>query len=53
MLDGLVPMVHVLGLIAPLDIPTIIGPVVENELGLVPGSFTELALAMMRSPAMS
>ncbi|AQT80199.1 hypothetical protein B1R94_14405 [Mycolicibacterium litorale] len=49
MLDGLVPMVHVLGLIAPLEIPAIVGPVVENELGLETGSFTELALAMMRS----
>jgi AcrR family transcriptional regulator len=49
-LDGLVPMVHVLGLIAPLEIPGMIGPVIENELGLEPGSFTELALAAMRQP---
>lgn len=43
-LDGLVPMVHVLGLIAPLEIPSIVGPVVENELGMEAGSFTELGV---------
>jgi AcrR family transcriptional regulator len=47
-LDGLVPMVHVLGLIALLEVPSIIGPVIESELGLAAGSFTELALAATR-----
>lgn len=49
MLDGLVPIVHVLGLIAKQEIPHIVGPVVESELGLESGSFTDLTLAVMRN----
>lgn len=38
-LDGLVPMVHILGLIDRERIPELVGAVVEQELSLAPGSF--------------
>jgi AcrR family transcriptional regulator len=47
MLDGLVPMVFVLGLIDRDRIPQLVGPVVEHELSLKPGSFTAVARLLM------
>lgn len=48
MLDGLVNMVHVLGLLTFEEIPTIVGPVVEDQLSLERGSFTELVQVIIR-----
>jgi len=45
-LDGLVAMVHILGIIEPEETPVIVGPVVESQLGLEPGTFTELVQAV-------
>lgn len=50
-LDGLVAMVHTLGLIEPAEVPFLVGPVVENDLGLQPGSFTELVQAVAAAGA--
>lgn len=47
MLDGLVAMVHILELIKLPEVATLVGPVVENELGLEPRSFTELVQAVL------
>jgi AcrR family transcriptional regulator len=46
MLDGLVAMVHIIKIIEPSQIPLIVGPVVEEQLQLEPGSFTELVQAI-------
>ena len=51
MLDGLVAMVHTLGLIERAEVPFLVGPVVENDLGLEPGSFTELVQAVAAAGA--
>lgn len=47
MLDGLVAMVHIIKMIEPAQIPMIVGPVVEDQLQLERGSFTELVQAIM------
>jgi AcrR family transcriptional regulator len=47
LLDGLVAMVHILDLIQLTEVPTLVGPVVENELGLEPTTFTELVQAVV------
>lgn len=47
MLDGLVAMVHILHVIALPEVATLVGPVVERELGLEPRSFTELVQAVL------
>ncbi|MCW2756431.1 MAG: hypothetical protein JWO46_177 [Nocardioidaceae bacterium] len=46
-LDGMVAMVHILDLIQAREIAAIISPVVEHDLGLEPGSFADLVLAVM------
>ena len=51
MLDGLVAMVHIIKIIEPGQIPIIVGPVVEDQLQLERGSFTELVQAVMSSRA--
>jgi AcrR family transcriptional regulator len=47
MLDGLVAMVHILNVIRLPEVATLVGPVVEHELGLEPRSFTELVQAVL------
>lgn len=47
LLDGMVAMMHILGLIHRDQLATIVGPVVERELGLAPDSFTELVQAVL------
>ena len=46
MLDGLVAMVHILDIIKPEETALIVGPVVEGQLSLEPGAFTELVQAI-------
>jgi AcrR family transcriptional regulator len=46
-LDGTVAMMHILDLIRPEDLPTIIAPVIERELDLPPDSFSELTRAVL------
>lgn len=48
MLDGLVPMTSILQLIEFKEVPEIVGPFIERELGLDTGTFTELLQALMR-----
>lgn len=48
-LDGMVAMVHILDLIHRDQLATIAGPVVERELDLEPGTFTELVQAVLTS----
>ncbi|MFC5179486.1 TetR/AcrR family transcriptional regulator [Nocardioides taihuensis] len=48
-LDGMVAMMHILDLIGRDELATIVGPVVENELDLARGSFTELVQAVLAS----
>jgi AcrR family transcriptional regulator len=50
MLDGLVAMVHILGIVSQEQIPLIVGPVVEDQLGLERNSFTELVQGIMSGP---
>lgn len=52
-LDGLVAMVHILGLITREEIPSLVGPVVEHELGLETAAFTELVQGLMNAEALS
>lgn len=47
LLDGMVAMMHILDLIRRDQLATIVGPVVERELGLAAGSFTELIRAVL------
>lgn len=51
LLDGMVAMVHILELIEPEQVPLIVGPVVEDQLGLERGSFTELVQALSAQSA--
>lgn len=46
-LDGMVAMMHILELIERDELATIVGPVVENELKLASGTFTELIQAIV------
>lgn len=46
-LDGMVAMMHILDLIGRDELATIVGPVVENELGIPTGAFTELVQAVL------
>jgi len=46
-LDGMVAMMHILDLIRRDQLAIIVGPLVERELGLVPGTFTELVQAVL------
>jgi AcrR family transcriptional regulator len=48
-LDGMVAMMHILDMIPPDQLATIVGPVVERELELAPGSFTELVQAVLNA----
>ena len=48
-LDGMVAMMHILDLIHREQLAGIAGPVVENELGLDRGTFTELVEAILTS----
>lgn len=52
MLDGLVPMVHVLNLIDGAQVPQLVGPVVEHELSLESGSFTAVATLLVERAAL-
>lgn len=48
-LDGMVAMMHILDMIRPDQLATIVGPAVERELELAPGSFTELVQAVLNA----
>lgn len=49
-LDGLVAMVHILEIIDKDQIPVIVGPVIEEQLQLERGTFTELVQAVATVP---